>query len=399
MPAEPLRILLDVVGLTLVTAAMPGSLELAMLTLGGLLPTRKVPKAIGLLPRTAIVIPTHNEEGSIATTVASTLAEIDGDPQVEVVVIADNCTDATAQHAATAGARVLVRHDASRRGKGHALNFAFRRLLAEPFEAFVVIDADTRMDFGSLRAIRSRIAAGADAVQCRYVVANAEASVRTRLMNVALLAFNVMRPRGRDRFGLSSGILGNGFALTRETLMAVPYEAGSVVEDLEYHLRLVRAGKKVEFSDEAAVRGEMPEGGGGSKTQRARWDGGRFRMIAEWTMPLAREVLSGRLRLLEPLLELTLLPLAFHLCILLLALATPNPVIRVLALAQIALVGIHVVVSALRCGGGPRSLLVLAAAPFYVLWKVALLANMFRAAKRDAPWVRTARAGADGGKP
>ena len=69
-------------------------------------------------------------------------------------------------------------------------------------------------------------------------------------MNIALLAFNVMRPRGRDRLALSCGILGNGFALRRETIEAVPYEAGSVVEDLEYHLRLVRAGKKVQFADE-----------------------------------------------------------------------------------------------------------------------------------------------------
>jgi hypothetical protein len=66
---------------------------------------------------------------------------------------------------------------------------------------------------------------------------------------------------------------------------------------------------------------------------------------------------------------------------------------------QIALVGVHVVASALRCGGGAKSLLALAAAPFYVLWKVALLGTMFRSARRNAAWVRTARAGADGGKP
>jgi cellulose synthase/poly-beta-1,6-N-acetylglucosamine synthase-like glycosyltransferase len=399
MHGNLLNTLLVALGWMLVAAAAPGSIELAILTLGGLLPVRRRPACAGRLPRTAIVIPAHNEETGIARTIASVCADTGGDPDVSVIVIADNCTDATADRARSAGARVLIRHDPAQRGKGYALDFAFRRLLAEGFEAFIVVDADTRVSPGSIQAIRSRIGAGADAVQCRYTVANAEASVRTRLMNVALLAFNVMRPRGRDRFGMSCGILGNGFALRRETLIAVPYEAGSVVEDLEYHLRLVRAGKKVEFADEASVRGDMPERGSGVATQRARWEGGRFRMIAEWTMPISREVLSGRLRLLEPLMELLLMPLAFHMCLLILALFAPDRSVRVAALAQIALAGIHVVASALRCGGGAGSLLALAAAPFYVLWKVAMLGAMFRSARRNAAWVRTARAGADGGKP
>lgn len=398
MNVNLLHVLLDAAGWTLVAAATPGSIELAILTVGGLLPIRRPAKYTGRLPRTAILVPAHNEESGIGRTIASVRADTQGDPQVSLVVIADNCTDATADRARAAGARALVRHDVTRRGKGHALHYAFQRLLAEDFGAFLVIDADTQVAPGAIQAMRSRIAAGADAVQSRYTVANAAASIRTRLMNIALLAFNVMRPRGRDRFGISCGILGNGFALRRETIEAVPYEAGLVVEDLEYHLRLVRAGKKVEFADEATVRGDMPEGGSGAETQRARWDGGRFRMIAEWSMPLAREVLCGRVRLLEPLMELLLLPLAFHICLLLLALAIPDPAVRWAALAQIALAAVHVVASALRCGGGAKSLLALAAAPFYVLWKVALLPNMFRAARRNAAWVRTARAGADGGK-
>ena len=398
MSAEILHILVDATGWTLVAAAIPGSIELAMLTAGGLLPARRRTECQAPLPRTAIVIPAHNEASGIARTIASVLVETGRDSDIETVVIADNCTDSTAAGAKLAGARTLVRNDVTRRGKGHALHYAFTVLLDEGFDAFIVIDADTQVAPGAIRAMRRRIAAGADAVQCRYTVANKEAGIRTRLMNVALLAFNVMRPRGRDRFGISCGILGNGFALRRETLAAVPYEAGSVVEDLEYHLRLVRAGKKVEFADEATVRGDMPEGGSGAETQRARWDGGRFRMIAEWSMPLLREVLRGRMRLLEPLLELLLLPLAFHLCLLMAALLIPNPAVRWAALGLIALVGIHVVASALRGGGGVKSLLALAATPFYILWKVALLGNMFRAARRNAAWVRTARAGADGGK-
>jgi len=396
--AELFRLLFNSIGWILVAAAAPGSLELAMLTIGGLLPARRRPQQHGPLPRTAVVVPAHNEEAGIARTIASIRADIGGDLDVELVVIADNCTDRTAERASQGGTRVLVRKDANLRGKGHAVYFAFGQLLQENFQAFVVIDADTQVQPGAIRAIRTRLAAGADAVQCRYLVANADASIRTRLMNLALLAFNVMRPRGRDRWGFSVGIFGNGFALSRNTLEAVPYRAESVVEDLEYHLRLVRAGRKVRFADEATVLGDMPEGGRGAKTQRARWDGGRFRMIAEWSLPLLREVLSGRLRLLEPLLELWLLPLAFHVSLLVGALVLPNPAIRAAALFQLGIVFVHVVASALCCGGGFKSLFALLAVPFYVLWKIALLGTMFRTARRSAEWVRTSRERLDGGK-
>lgn len=127
---------------------------------------------------------------------------------------------------------MLVRNDLEVRGKGFALEFAFGILLDEGFDAMVVVDADTTVEPGFLATIEGCLAQGADAVQCRYSVLNPEASMRTRLMNVALLAFNVLRPRGRERLGLSVGILGNGFALTSDTLRTVPYHTHSVVEDL-----------------------------------------------------------------------------------------------------------------------------------------------------------------------
>jgi cellulose synthase/poly-beta-1,6-N-acetylglucosamine synthase-like glycosyltransferase len=229
---------------------------------------------------------------------------------ITTVVIADNCTDSTAALAASAGTRVLVRTDALRRGKGFALEDAFATLLAENFDAIVVIDADTIVEANLLVEIVALLESGADGVQTRYRVLNSTASIRTRLMSVALMAFNMLRPRGRDRLGFSAGVLGNGFALTRTTLEAVPYDAHSIVEDLEYHLRLVRSGRKIEFADGTTVRADMPTCAPGASTQRARWEGGRIRMIGQHSIGLAAEIVRGNVKLIEPLLELWLLPLA-----------------------------------------------------------------------------------------
>jgi cellulose synthase/poly-beta-1,6-N-acetylglucosamine synthase-like glycosyltransferase len=393
-------VLWPTLGTYLSLASLPGTLELALLTLGGSLPLRgrrEPPLAPHVPPlRLAALIPAHDEAAGIARAVASLAACEEVSPYFSIVVVADNCSDATAERAREAGARVIVRHEPQRRGKGYALDLAFGILLAEGCEAVLVVDADTSVDAGLTAEVRALLAEGADGVQVEYRVRNPQDSLRTRLMNVALLAFNVLRPRGRERFGLSAGILGNGFALTRDTLTAVPYDAHSVVEDLEYHLRLVRAGRRVRFAAGTAVYADMPAAGRGVETQRARWEGGRLAIVVESVPTLVREVLSGNLRLLEPLGELLLLPLAFHVLLLLAVLGVPFAPARIYGLVGLLIVSLHVVAAVFAGGGGVRDLAALAAAPLYVAWKIGLAPAIARASRRRATWVRTERAGTAG---
>lgn len=380
------------VAIALLLLTLPGTIELLLVTVGGLLPPRRPAGVRHPLGRLAVVVPAHDEAAGIARCVASLRRAAAPLPEVEIVVVADNCSDDTAAVARAAGARVLERCDLAHRGKGYALRFAFEALLAEGAAAVVVIDADSVVAPDTLVELSRWLAAGADAVQARYGVANPEAGLRPRLMAVALMAFNVLRPRGRARWGLSAGILGNGFALSADTLRAVPYDAHSVVEDLEYHLRLVRSGRSVAFADRAEVLATMPTGGRGVRTQRARWEGGRLRMLRDAAPALVGAIAGGAGRLLEPLLELLLLPLAAHVLLLVVALVIPWPPTQAGAVAALGVVGAHVLAAIAVGGGGWRDVAALAVAPFYVVWKLALVPAIARAARRDAEWVRTERA-------
>jgi cellulose synthase/poly-beta-1,6-N-acetylglucosamine synthase-like glycosyltransferase len=392
---------LAIFGTFLALCTLPGTLELLFLTIGGVLPAarRRLPQtAESAVPiRIAIVVPAHDEELSIAACVKSLLQCASSQAPFSVYVVADNCTDQTARRAEEAGAKTLIRNDTVRRGKGYALDFAFRALMDDDFNLFIVVDADTSVTPNLVREFTTACAGGADALQCRYKVRNSGDSVRTRWMNIALMAFNVLRPRGRNRFGLSAGVLGNGFALTRATLEKVPYDAVSVVEDLEYHLRLVRAGLKVRFVDTVTVFGEMPTTGNAVVTQRSRWEGGRFHMMARFTPALFGEVLRGRTCCLEPLLELLLLPLAFHVALLTLALATPVEAVRVYASCSLGVVLLHLLAAIAIGGGGWRDLLALASAPFYVIWKLKIVPQLLGNARKGAAWIRTGRADSKGG--
>lgn len=386
-----------IVGTLVVLLSLPGTLELALLTFAAVLPKRgdrlDSPGSRPPIRKLAVIIPAHNESLNIATTVLSISAcEC---PALlshwQIVVVADNCTDDTAFVAQQAGARVMARCDDTRRGKGYALQFAFERLTAEGVDVFLVIDADTVVETNLLKEVCRLCEEGADGVQTRYGVLNPTTSIRTRLMNTALMAVNVLRPRGRQRVGLSVGILGNGFALTAATLTAVPYDAHSVVEDLEYGLRLAIAGRHIQFADGTTVRGLMPSVGRGVETQRARWEGGRFRMLKHCAPQLVRQVLHQRLDLIEPLLDLLLLPLALHVVLLAAAGAIPFPPARLYALCAGSLVGLYLSAAIVIGGGDWRDLAALFAAPFYILWKLKLLPKIIRSASRETPWTRTER--------
>jgi cellulose synthase/poly-beta-1,6-N-acetylglucosamine synthase-like glycosyltransferase len=375
------------VGLSLAT--LPATLLLFSLTIAALMPTRKRVRSQAEGLRLCALVPAHNEELLIARCIRSLMRS--GGEGFRVYVVADNCSDATAAVASASGARVLVRTDALHWGKGHALNYGFETALAEGAEAVLVVDADSIVSANLAETVREYLAAGADAVQCRYRVLSRQINVRSRLMDLAFLGFNVLRPLGRDRLGLSAGILGNGFALTAGLLRSIPYRADSIVEDLEYHLQLVQAGFRVRFANEATVYGEMPTSGGAVASQRSRWEGGRLRMAREWVPRLAASVWNGRSNCLEILVELMALPLAYQAFLLMLVLFVAPGLFKWWALAQIGVIVVHVVASASLGEDFPRNLWTLAAAPFYVAWKLALIPGIVRASRPGTHWIRTGR--------
>src|SRR5262249_35179285 len=130
-------------------------------------------------PRTrfAVLVPAHDEELLIRRVVGSVQA-IDYPPELYTLhVIADNCTDRTAELARGMGAVVHERHDLEHRGKGYALRWLFGQLLADPAsgDAFVIVDADSLVNRGFLRALDRRLRAGAVAIQAYDTVLNIEA--------------------------------------------------------------------------------------------------------------------------------------------------------------------------------------------------------------------------------
>jgi glycosyltransferase involved in cell wall biosynthesis len=93
--------------------------------------------------KAVVLMPAHNESLVIAETLRP-LAAIDPS-RIEIIVIADNCSDDTAQIARDMGVGAIERFDSERRGKGfamdHGLRYLEQRGQALP-EVVVFLDAD-----------------------------------------------------------------------------------------------------------------------------------------------------------------------------------------------------------------------------------------------------------------
>jgi len=384
------HLLFTLAGAALLVVTLPLVLELFLVTSANLLPKRKLPKgAPGQPVRLAIIVPAHNEELLVAKSVASLRASA-GD-LARVLVVAHNCIDGTAARAGEAGAEVLVYNDADAKGKGFALRHGFEHALREGAGAVMVVDADSIVTPNTVLSVLNAFSAGARVVQCRYEMESTTDRSSTRLAALAFRGFNVVRPRGRERLGFSAGILGNGFAIVRPVLEAVPYDAFSVVEDLEYHLHLVMAGERVRYLDEAVISADFPESRAGESVQRSRWEGGRLLTARTWALPLMGRILGGRVRLFEPLCDLTGLPLAFGVFALLLAACIPLPWIRWYAAASLGVVLTHVLTAAWAGPDFLKTLQLLALSPVYILRKLLMIPGVLRGSSAKAAWVRTER--------
>ncbi len=390
----------ELVLLVLCLPVLSWALYLGALSLLSWPPAAPVPPVPSL--RFDFVVPAHDESLGIAATVKS-LSEVDYPKELfRVVVVADNCTDDTAAKAREAGATVLERQNQDLRGKGYALAHAFERSVAEGADAVVVVDADTVVSRNLLQAFSARLTSGAVAVQAHYGVQNPNASWRTRLMRIALSMFHQVRSLGRERLEVSAGLRGNGMCFRTSLLREVPHDAFSLVEDLEYGIRLGRKGFRVAYAFEAEVLGEMVSGESASRSQRNRWEQGRAQMLAQHGWPLMREALAQRSGLLFDLaMDVAVPPLSRVVGLTLVGLVASAVLLgftghgalaaAAFSLASAAL-GLYVFAGWLHSGTGARGLLDLALAPAYVAWKVVLAFQRPRGQKQTQ-WVRTTREG------
>jgi len=343
--------------------------------------------------RYAILVPAHNEAQTIDRLLDSFAALDHPADRFAVHVVADNCTDATADIARGRGVVVHERTNTTLVGKGFALDWLLERVLAtDAPDVIVYMDADAVAPANMLTGFDAAFDAGARVVQAHYAVSSPFASWATTMRSAAMLLVNYVRPLGRRQLGLSAGLKGTGMAMEAGIARSQRW-GGSLAEDTEYHARLLLDGLSVTFVPEVTVTAEMPSTLAGSVDQNRRWEAGRLaaarqlgpRLLASGLATLDGKRIDAALDLLiPPLSSLAALIVAGALLGLWIAPAAGLVfVLCGLGLAAHVLLGLAVA----RADAAYYKALV--KTPLFLAWKIPVYAGVI--GRGPQTWIRTTR--------
>ncbi|MBE9069189.1 glycosyltransferase [Leptolyngbya cf. ectocarpi LEGE 11479] len=346
----------------------------------------------------AILMPAHNEEAVIQATLATLTPQLT--PADRLLVVADNCTDATAEIARQAGATVLERHNEQQRGKGYALDFGLRHLSADAPDVVVMVDADCQVKPGAIDAISNLSLSTHRPVQATYLLEQSpQPSPKEMVSTFAFKVKNLVRPLGLRVLGQPCLLTGTGMAFPWATLKDVDLASGNIVEDMKLGLDLAIAGHAPLMCPQALVTGAQPQQDATAMTQRTRWEHGHLQTLITCVPPLLWQGLKqGRLGLIALALDLCVPPLS----LLVMLWVTGAALATVLTLGfgttwlpAMAIygagLGLFLAIGLAWAGFARQDIPMgkLLSIPLYILWKIPLYFKFLSGP--ESQWIRTER--------
>lgn len=248
--------------------------------------------------RYAILIAARNEENVLPFLLDSIAQQDYPADRITTYVIADNCTDRTAEVASAHGAHVFRRYDKTNIGKGYAIDYLLTEIQKETnldqFDAFLVFDADNLLKPDYIAQINKVCAAGYEAF-CGYRnTKNFGTNWLSAGYGVWYLHDSAHMNQSRMMLGTSCAVSGTGFGFTRALLERMGgWKFHTLTEDLEFNTWCVTHGVKIGYCHDAVLYDEQPFDFRQSWRQRTRWTQGGVQIAFRYSGTLARGLFQG----------------------------------------------------------------------------------------------------------
>ncbi len=347
----------------LVTAA-----HLTLLTIASLTYTEWLPATAAAPVRFLLLIPAHNEEAVLDGALTSIKAA--KRPGDTVLVVADRCTDRTAEVARAHGAMVLERGPERPPGRAATRQEGMEAAAQLEWDALVMIDADSILEpAGFLAACERALQPGVEALQVRSETIPGP-SVIAQSSVAAFALQGVTVPRGRDRLGCSVRLRGTGMVLRRHLTERFRFRGPGASEDLWFGLDLCCAGVRTRHVDSAMLHSDATWTVRVASGQRLRWEVGRLLAAREFLRPLLRRhdraALEMAVHLVTPPLSIAMVSLLASAAV---ALSAHTVVVAAVCAAALGLLAGDVLVALIQARATWRTWVSLLAAPWYIPWK------------------------------
>lgn len=259
---------------------------------------RKEPKAedFPIKHTFALLVAAHNEESVIANIVKCLKALEYPKDMYDVFVIADNCTDRTAEIARENGAIVYERSDDVKRGKGFSLEWMFKNLFAleRQYDAVSILDADNLVSSNYLLEMNKHLSMGQGVIQGYLDSKNPQDSWISAGYSITYWVNNRMFQLARYYLGLNCALGGTGFVMRTDILKEMGWGATSLTEDLEFTMKLVLRNMRVTWAHDAKVYDEKPLHMKQSWRQRKRWLQGHWDCAFRYMKDLLKKAMNEK---------------------------------------------------------------------------------------------------------
>ena len=284
-----------------------------------------------VLHRYAVMIAAKDEETVIASLIRSIKEQTYPQELVDIYVVADNCTDNTAQIARDEGANVIERHDSTLRGKGYALDYAFSVLKAEGkrtlYDGFFVFDADNVLDKNFISEMNNIFDCGYSAITGYRNSKNFGDNWITSSYSLWFLREAVYLNKPRMILNICCAISGTGYLVRSDVIEKNDgWKYFLLTEDIEFNVNCILDGEKIGYCGDAVFYDEQPRGFMQSWNQRLRWMKGTYQVFEKYGMRLLTSMFKSQpfakydmLMSIAPALIVTFLSVAVNLVCLLLA--------------------------------------------------------------------------------
>lgn len=228
--------------------------------------------------RYAVVISARNEEKVIGNLIDSIRKQTYSVP-ADIFVIADNCTDNTAEICREKGAEVVVRSNAQKQRKGYALQYFFNAKRDAgtilDYDGYFIFDADNLLAPDFIEQMNKAFARGADIVTSYRNTKNFDTNFISASYGIHFYNNTVTKHRPRSILGTSTHLTGTGHLIKSE-LLKEGWSFTTFTEDDELTLTSVAKGCKILYCEEAEFYDEQPYDFRTVCRQRVRWARGRL---------------------------------------------------------------------------------------------------------------------------
>ncbi len=263
-----------------------------MVSVCSLVKLKEKPLKIKKDHRFMAIIPAHNEEAVVGNLIESLKNQDYPKDLYDIFVIADNCTDHTAQIAKDTGAIVYERFDNTKKTKGYALQWFLKQKIEEdaPYDALLIFDSDNIVDKNFIKAMNKKLCQGEDVVQGYRDIKNPTDSWVTAGYAIFYWTMHRFYHLARYNLGLSPLLNGTGFMVKFDVIKPNGWDTETLTEDIEFSLKRIIQGRKLGWATDAIVYDEQPVGFKQSWKQRTRWSVGHIQCIEKYTKSLALAV-------------------------------------------------------------------------------------------------------------